>query len=461
MSDSRGMARSKSNVGGARLVSTAVALAAANWSPSNRICVAFSGGSDSTVLLHALAAERAKSQDPWALTAHHVHHDLSPNAGAWAAHCEAFCVALSVPFAVERVTVDQHAGTGIEAAARDARMASLDRVNADIIALAHHARDQAETLLLQLLRGSGPPGMAAMPMAVDRYLRPLLGTPKTALLDYARQHALCWIEDESNADNRFSRNRLRNTVWPALIDAFPAAEATLFRAAQHQADAAQLLDDLAAIDAVACAVDGSLRLASFSDLTQARRANLLRFWLHSHNVKPPAADTLREWLKQLASVTAIQAIELRGGAHQGVIRVYRGHAHITADARFWQPRAWAGEPSLKLKCGDVTVGELCFASGTQNGALRPPRAGETWTIRMRQEGDSVALSERSGHVALKNIFQQANIPPWLRNTWPLLLCNDEIAAVASVATAKAFTVSPGESGLVCQWKPACVPPLRS
>ena len=454
------MARSKSNVGGAGLVSTAVALAAANWSASSRVCVAFSGGSDSTVLLHALAAERAKNHHPWALAAHHVHHGLSPNADLWAAHCQALCAGLSVPFTTDRVTVDQHAGTGIEAAARDARMACLNRVNADVIVLAHHARDQAETLLLQLLRGSGPPGMAAMPMVADRYLRPLLGIAKTALLDYAQQHALGWIDDESNADNRFSRNRLRNTVWPALIDAFPAAETTLFRAAQHQADAAQLLDDLAAIDAVACVVNGSIRLASFNELTPARRANLLRFWLHSHNIKPPAADTLREWLKQLASVTAIQSIELRGGAHQGVIRVYRGHAHITDDGKFWQPCAWVGEASLELKCGDLTVGELSFTSGLQNGALRPRRAGETWTVRMRQEGDGVALSERSGHVALKNIFQQANLPPWLRNTWPLVLCDGEIACVASVATAKAFSAAPGESGLLCQWKPAWARPLR-
>ena len=461
MSDSRGMARSKSSAGSAGLVSAAVALAAENWASGTRVCVAFSGGSDSTVLLHTLAAEHAKNPDAWTLSAHHVHHGLSPNADAWAAQSDAFCAALCVPFTMERVTVDQHAGTGIEAAARDARMASLDRVNADIIVLAHHARDQAETLLLQLLRGSGPPGMAAMPMATARYLRPLLSVPKAALLDYAQLHALRWVEDESNADNRFSRNRLRNTVWPALIDAFPAAEATLFRAAQHQADAAQLLDDLAGIDAATCVVENTIQLASFNTLTHARRANLLRFWLHSHNVKPPAADTLREWLKQLASVTAIQAIELRGGAHEGVIRVYRGHAHITDDAKFWQPRAWAGEPSLELKCGNVTVGELGFTSSIRNNALRPPRAGETWTVRMRQEGDGVALSERSGHVALKNIFQQANIPPWSRNTWPLVLCNDEIACVASVATAKVFTVAPGESGFVCQWKPAWVRPPRS
>ena len=448
------MARSKSRNAGGELVASAVALASSQWPQATRVCVAFSGGSDSTVLLHALAAEHAKKPDTWTLTAHHVHHGLSVNAGDWAAHCEAFCASLAVPFTMQRVMVDQHAGTGIEAAARDARMASLDRVDADIVVLAHHARDQAETLLLQLLRGSGPPGMAAMAMTAHRYVRPLLSVPKAALLDYAQLFALRWIEDESNADNRFSRNRLRNVVWPALIDSFPAAEATLFRAAQHQADAAQLLDDLAGMDAAVCVIDGAIHLATFNALSDARRANLLRFWLHAHNVKPPPADTLREWLKQLGSATDIQAIELRGGAHEGVIRVYRDVAHLTQDSPRWEPCAWAGETSLTLKCGTVIAGELSFVSSSQPHALRTPRVGERWTVRMRQEGDGVALSERSGHVALKNIFQQANIPTWLRGTWPLLVCNDEIATVASIATAKAFNVSGNEPGWVCKWKPA-------
>jgi len=448
------MARSKSRNAGGELVARAVALAASQWLRGTRVCAAFSGGSDSTVLLHALAAEHAKNPDGWTLTAHHVHHGLSANADAWAAHCEAVCASLSVPFTIERVIVNQSAGTGIEAAARDARMASLDRVDADSVVLAHHARDQAETLLLQLLRGSGPPGMAAMPMTAHRFVRPLLSVPKAALLDYAQRFALRCIDDESNADNRFSRNRLRNVVWPALIDSFPAAEATLIRAAQHQADAAQLLDDLAGIDASACVIDGAIHLATFNALSDARRANLLRFWLYGQSVKPPTADTLREWLKQLGSVTDIQAIELRGGAHEGVIRVYRGRAHLTQDSPRWEPCAWAGETSITLQCGSVIAGELSFVNSSQPTALRAPRPGETWTVRMRQEGDGVALSGRSGHVALKNIFQQANVPPWLRSTWPLLVCHDEIAAVASIATAKAFTVSGNEPGWVCKWKPA-------
>lgn len=448
------MARSKSTTESAELVTAAVANAAAGWTPGTRVCVALSGGADSIVLLHALAALRTNA---WSLSAHHVDHGLSPNADAWAAHCATVCTSLSVPLTVARVTVDQHAGAGIEAAARDARFASLDQVDADIVVLAHHALDQAETLLLQLLRGSGPTGMAAMPAAAGRYVRPLLGVPKSALLSYAQHHQLQWVDDESNSDNRFSRNRLRNAVWPVLIDAFPAAETTLSRAAQLQAEAALLLHDLAVIDATACVGDNALRLENFNLLSDARRANLLRFWLLENNIGPLAADTLREWLKQLESVAAIQAIELRGGRYEGAIRVFRGRAYVVQEVRHWLPCRWSGETLLTLQNGQRSVGEIKFLPATTadvTRAFRLPKSGENWQLRARLDGDGVALSERSGHVALKNIFQQANVPPWLRSTWPLLTCDDEIVAVVGISTAKAFSVLSDKTGLICEWKPA-------
>ena len=448
------MGHLKSSTDSAELVTAAAAHAAAGWARGTRVCVALSGGADSIVLLHALAALRTVA---WSLTAHHVHHGLSPNADVWAAHCESVCVALAVPLTTERVTIDQHTGSGIEAAARDARFASLDQIDADLVVLAHHALDQAETLLLQLLRGSGLAGMAAMPAAAGRYLRPLLGVPKSALLNYARQHQLQWVEDESNSNNRFSRNRLRNVVWPVLVAAFPAAETTLFRAAQLQAEASVLLDDLASLDASTCIVDNALRLGNFNALSLARRANLLRYWLLDNGIGPLAADTLREWLKQLASVAAIQAIELRGSNHDGVVRVFRGRAYVVEDARRWLPCRWTGEPLLVLQSGAHSAGQVEFLPAAAPDALRAfraPRLTEIWRVRSRLDGDGVALSARSGHVALKNIFQQANIPPWLRTTWPLLTCDDEIVAVVGIATARAFNVSPGQAGMICEWKPA-------
>lgn len=432
----------------------ALAAAASQWLPGTRVCVALSGGSDSIVLLHALAALRA---DTWQLMAHHVHHGLSANADAWVAHCQSLCSELSVPLTVDRVRVDQSAGTGVEATARDARMASLAAVAADVVVLAHHALDQAETLLLQLLRGSGPAGMAAMPVVAGRYQRPLLGVSKAAVTRYAMQHHLQWVEDESNKDNRFSRNRLRNTVWPALIQAFPAAESTLCRAARLQADASVLLDELAAIDAATCVVDNALELRLFNALTQPRRANLLRYWLLANDVGPLAAETMREWLKQLAGTASIQAIELRGGQSRGAVRVFRGRAYIAVDVRHWLSMPWSGENTLTVHGGAAVAGTVEFplvVADSGGSAFRGPLVGESWRVRPRHDGDGIALSARSGHVSLKNIFQHAGIPPWLRSTWPVVTCNDEIVAIASVATAKAFTVAPGETGYVCQWKPA-------
>jgi tRNA(Ile)-lysidine synthase len=457
------MALSKIRRDPVALVTDAVARAAECWKPDANVCVALSGGLDSTVLLHSLATLRQQQAAGWTLSAHHVHHGLSVHADKWAAHCESLCTSLGVPLTVERVVVDQQAGIGIEAAAREARFASLDRVKANIVVMAHHAQDQAETLLLQLLRGAGPAGMAAMPATDGRYERPLLAVPKAAIRDYAKQFALSWIEDESNLDNRFARNRLRNLVWSELVAAFPSAETTLVRAAQHQADVSQLLDELAQIDAVDCICENTLALPAFNAQSDARRANLLRFWLRTNGIEAPATTTLHDWLRQLRSVADEQAVELRGFASSAgrsvtasatAIRVYRDRAYLCGETRFWQPAPWHGEAALELRSNAVMVGQVGFRPEARSESIRGPRPGEQWLVRSRREGDAIALSGRSGHVALKNVFQQAGVPPWLRLTWPLLTCNDQLVSVISIATAKAFTVAPGEWGVICEWKPA-------
>ncbi len=438
-------------------VTAAVTLASASWTADTRACVALSGGVDSIVLLHALVAARRSADGAWGLCAHHVHHGLSLNADAWAVHCEKTCAELGVSFSVERVVVDRTSRVGIEAAARIARYQSLDHVDATLVLLAHHALDQAETLLLQLLRGAGPAGLAAMPERRERYVRPLLRVAKSDLLRYAETHALRWIEDESNADPRFARNRLRQQLWPSLIQAFPSAETTLSRAASHQGDAAELLNDLAALDAATCVDIGALKLAEFNALSQPRRANLLRYWLDVHAVPTPATHTLHDWLHQLRSDATEQAIQLRVPAalEQDLsVRVYRGRAFVVRDQARWQPLDWTGETKLALEAGGTAIGTLSFRPHAGAGAIRAQRAGERWRVRTRADGDSLELSARSGHVTLKNIFQNANVPPWQRELWPLLTCNKEIVCVVGIATANAYTVLPSETGLLCEWKPA-------
>lgn len=443
-------------------ITRAVDEAALRWSNAGvaTVCVALSGGVDSVVLLHALARLSA-TQQCWKLSAHHVHHGLSPNADDWAAHCGSICDALNVPLDCTRVTVDRNAGIGIEAAAREARYRALDALAADVIVLAHHARDQAETVLLQLMRGAGPNGLAAMPRLSQRYARPLLDAPRSAVQAYALAHQLKWIEDESNVDTRFSRNRLRLNVWPPLVAAFPSAEVTLARAATLQAEAAVLLRDLAMIDLQAISEGGVPRVSRLMALSVERQANALRHWTATQSVPVPSFETLREWLKQLASKNATQAI-LLGFAKDGPnVRVYRDQLLIEWPTGDWRQVQWTGEANVAL--GGL-AGHLTFSEAAPSDApssLRQPAPGESWLIRRRLPGDRVRLSDASGHVSLKNVMQNAGVPPWLRDVWPLLICNNQIAAIAGVVTANHYKVRPGERGLACEWKPAWPPAPRS
>lgn len=259
--------------------------------------VGFSGGLDSTVLLHATS--RLASGADLALAALHVHHGLSIHADAWAEACARICQGLAVPLRVRKVQVPEANGEGTEAAARGVRHQALCDHPADWILLAHHADDQAETVLHNLLRGAGVRGAAAMPEARDRILRPLLDLSRTMLLDYARYHGLTWIEDESNADRRFSRNFLRHEILPAIGSRFPKAGERLALAASRFGEASALLDDLAALDLCGAPATFPLPLSLFRGLSDARARNLLRAMLTWHHVQPPDEVRMKEFVRQL------------------------------------------------------------------------------------------------------------------------------------------------------------------
>ncbi len=434
-------------------VSEAVKRAAASWTSGTRVCVALSGGVDSVVLLHAVAALRDYLHASWTLLARHIHHGLSPNADAWVIHCEAICASLNVPLTIDRVQVDRKSPMGIEAAARAARYQSLDKIDAKTVLLAHHARDQAETVLLQLLRGSGAPGLAAMPDSKGRYVRPLLAVPKAAIMAYATSQGLTWVDDESNADVRFARNRLRAQVWPELIRAFPSAEVTLSRAAAHQADAATLLEDLAFIDAEQCVAKGALQLAAFNALSRPRRANMLRHWLAKSSVDVPGTETLREWLQQLASLEPTQSICLQCADGKTTLRVYRGAAWIVRAVPRWHACAWRAEPEVVLQGDHGVAGRVIAIQSHDTNAVRMPLAGENWALRMREDGDVIELSPRSGRVTVKNVFQNAGVPPWWRERWPILVCGKTVVSIIGIATANGFVARAGKQGVGLAWKP--------
>ena len=288
--------------------------------PGRRVCVGLSGGMDSVVLLELLA--RLSATLSLQLSAMHVHHGLSPNADRWAAFCESLCEARSIPLRVARIQVDRSQPGGVEAVARDARYTAFNAIEADFIALAQHADDQAETVMHQILRGTGLKGMAGM--GETRHLRegltlirPLLGISRAGIEAYARENRLDWIEDESNADTAYTRNFIRHALTPKLAERFPHYRESLARAGRHAAEADEMLSALAAID---LKWDGRNAYADVLDnLSLTRQVNALYHWLQwqQGSVEKqsafPSQSQLSEWAQQLFRPTPANRTHQAGG----------------------------------------------------------------------------------------------------------------------------------------------------
>ncbi|MDO8293532.1 MAG: tRNA lysidine(34) synthetase TilS [Gallionella sp.] len=264
---------------------------------SQSVVAGFSGGLDSTVLLHA-ASCLVRDTD-LSLSALHIHHGLNANADAWAISCKQVCQEMAIPLTIVGVDVPLGTGKGIEAAARRVRHKALADYPADWILLAHHADDQAETVLHNLLRGTGVRGAAAMPESRGRVLRPLLGLSRNVLLGYAQSNRLVWIEDESNSDRRYTRNFLRHQILPLVAARFPRAGEQLAAAASRFSEADSLLEDLASMDLQNNSPEFPLPLKLFRELPDARARNLLRAMLAWHMVQPPDERRLNEFVRQL------------------------------------------------------------------------------------------------------------------------------------------------------------------
>lgn len=274
-----------------------------------RIVVGLSGGMDSVVLLHGLARLQHDG-----LSALHVHHGISPNADRWALFCEDYARQLGVPYTCAHVAVERDSTDGLEAAARRVRHQALADSKADWIALAHHRDDQAETLLFNLLRGAGLAGAAAMRERSGRLLRPFLAVGRADIERYATAHRLDWIEDESNADTRHSRNFLRHSILAPLIRRFPAAVKNLAAAAARFAEAQDLLDDLARAD-LDSVTDFPVPVITLQALDEPRARNILRHLLARHDVPIPSEARLREALRQMLSAGADRHPALLLGHH--------------------------------------------------------------------------------------------------------------------------------------------------
>ncbi len=422
------------------------------------LLVAYSGGLDSTVLLHALSQLRTAM--PMHLRAVYVHHGLSEYADKWGEHCAQTCSNLEIPFNIAHVTIDRTSGLGTEAAARNARYQALQAEKADFICLAHHQDDQAETLLLQLARGAGVKGLAGMAQVVSnkRLLRPFLNQSRGDLLAYAEQHQLQWIEDDSNIDTQYSRNYLRHHVMPVLQQQYPSIRQTLSRSANLMAQADELLTDLALIDAEQV-VDkapqyGALRLAELLQLSQARQMNLLRWWLASNAIAMPSHALLSQVLRQLASTRTDASVQVKV-ADGLTIRRYQDKVFLVVDIQSMPPimMQWQGEEVLALPNHTY----LRFTKQLGEGiAYERVVNGATLTIRNRVGGERIRQATNQPRRGLKTILQSANIAPWEREQIPLIFINDSLAAIPNITIDVSLKADKDELGLVVEWLPAAL-----
>lgn len=418
--------------------------------PGARLNLGFSGGLDSSVLLHLLAELRpALGYD---LKAVHVHHGLSANADAWEAFCRDTCLRLGVPFEAYRVEVVTD-GQGLEAAARAARYSVFARYPADFTLVAHHADDQAETLLQRLLRGAGVHGLAAMSddraLIGGRLLRPLLGVSRAELAAYAHRHHITHIDDESNADWSLTRNWLRGRILPELESRFPSCREALAATSSRLAESAALLDDLARLDLARAACGEGVDLAALAELGLPRARNLLRYWLRERTGSVPTAVHLETLLDQLLGAAPDRQPVWRWGG--SVLRRHRGTVELVADSvpatGQW---CWRGEPELALE----EYGRLLFQPVMGEGLAARHLAMDGATVGWREGGEKLRPDCRRPRRTLKNLLREAGLPPDERQRLPMLSIAGHLVWVAGLGVDCAFQAGAGEPGWLISWLPA-------
>lgn len=414
------------------------------------LLLALSGGIDSMVLLHAL--QQLSQRLPFTLSAMHVHHGLSPHADRWLQVCQQTCIESATPFYVEKIHVDQHSGQGIEAAARAGRYRVLEqsrsRINATAIVTAHHAQDQAETLLLQLVRGAGAKGLSAMPDRDDnrKLWRPMLGISKADIQAYAEQHALQWVEDESNADLSYDRNYMRQQVMPVMRARYPQLDQSLGRSALHLAETQQLLHDLAQQDLHACDLrpewqGQSIDIVKVQSLGDVRARNLLRGWFDTQALRMPNTEQLQDYWQQLATVKPHRylLLPLQGPAasHAAYLHHYQGRLYCVGKPPVLpqSPLIWLGGRSqiwgnwqveFKVAKGrGIALAKLGISPAAITLHRRyaeplPMPAHLQLLLHARAGGETLQPDVKRPRRELKVIFQMLGTPPWQRAFYPLI-----------------------------------------
>jgi tRNA(Ile)-lysidine synthase len=430
------------------------------------ICVALSGGLDSTVLLHALHTMYGAT-DKVQIRAVHIDHGLHPDAPHWAARGRQLCERLGVPLHIESVTVDVNSGDGPEAAARRARYAVFDRVieRDEVLLTAHHQDDQLETVLLRLLRGAGTDGLGGIAehsrFGRGRLVRPLLELSRADLEDYARIAGLDWVEDPTNRDTSLDRNYVRHEIVPRLRERWPGLGKTLGRAARLNTEAAGLLDDLADSDARETVRDQAVDLGGLRRLEPARQRNLMRYVLKCRGFSAPSEVQLRTGLEQLMSAAVDRRPAVQWGrAH---IHRYRDRLYIldfdpgAAGAAMPAHYRWDGSGVIDM--GPVR-GRLRLVD-EKSGGVASAFAAEGIVVRFRHGGERIRESNQAHHKQLKKLFQERGIVPWMRGHVPLIYGYagqgpdtgraEQLLAVGDLWVAAEAVAGRGETGYRILW----------
>ena len=416
----------------------------------SRLVIGFSGGLDSTVLLHALACAQEENAPP--LLAIYINHGLHSDSAKWGEHCESIAQHLGVEFLCLDIQVNTDSGQGVEGAARIARYDALREAvrGGDWLLSAHHKDDQAETLLLNLLRGSGPAGLAGIgevqPFSDGWLVRPLLSFARSELQAYADAHDLAWIDDPSNEDRRYDRNYLRHEVLPKFEHRWPEASSRLRQSALLASEAASLLDQMADADLQTLGErPDRLSLDGLRALSSVRQRNLLRYVIRELGLPAPPFGQLMSIVTDLVPAREdAQPIVQWAGAE---IRRYRDKVYVLPGLPENDDSTAVAMTGDALRLGHG-MGELQLEAGAGTG-LAEAIVAAGLEVCFRKGGEEIKLPGQSHTKKLKKLLQEAGVVPWMRERLPLLYSGGELVAVADLWIASAAASEPG---IAVHWK---------
>lgn len=420
-----------------------------------RYWVAFSGGIDSYVLMHVLATHQHQLGDV-KLQAVHINHSLHDNADQWAQRCQQMCEELKVTFTAIDVDATPRIGESPEARARTVRYEAISRLikKGDCLLTAHHQDDQVETLLLQLMRGSGPKGLSAMPEVTSfneaLIARPLINTRREYIQAYAVKHQLKWIDDDSNQDIKYDRNFLRHEVIPKLTQRWPSLSQTISRSARYCAEASEIMEKtaLAALAQINPNNDNALSITGLQRYSTVEQKNILRYWFQSKGLNTPSSAQLDQVIEQVlnAAIDATPHLTWEGSE----VRRYRDELYAMPqldEVIPEHPLTWDLAQPLNVEAAGILSAQDAVGKGIAKKYVDKPLS-----VSFRQGGEKIQPVGRKEKHALKKLFQEAGIPPWVRERMPLIYIAGELAAVGDLYVSEQFHAAAGEDSYIFQWQ---------